>query len=144
MSNQYICASNYFNPTVETNAPINFVPNSSFVTNSNRKPSNDPSVWGPSAWKFFHIVAEHYPSVASPLVQERTKGFIRSLPFILPCADCSSHAFGYIQDAENRGLDRVVSGRDELAKFFIDFHNFVNKRHGKKIYNYDEARSMYI
>lgn len=150
MSNQYICASKYFNQkveTFETSGGINFNPISSVTTTTTtreKKPSSDPTVWGPSAWTFFHIVAENYPVVASPLCQEKTKGFIRSIPFILPCADCSSHAFGYIQDIENRGIDKVVSGRDELAKFFIDFHNFVNKRHGKKIYNYEEARKMYI
>lgn len=153
MSNQYICASKYFNQKVETfetsSDNINFNPLSSSNSNSSttsckKQPSSDPTVWGPSAWKFFHIVAENYPVVASPLCQEKTKGFIRSIPFILPCADCSSHAFGYIQDIEARGIDKVVSGRDELAKFFIDFHNFVNKRHGKKIYNYEEARKMYV
>lgn len=97
-------------------------------------PSKDPSVWGPHAWKFFHIMAENYPQKPCILVQKRAKQFITSLPFMLPCENCSVHAMAFIDEREGN-MDKIVSSRDDLALFFIDFHNYVNARYGKKVYS---------
>lgn len=108
--------------------------------------SKDPSVWGPHAWKFLHIMAENYPKNPCPLVRSKAKQFINALPFMLPCETCSVHAMAFI-DEHNAELDTIVSSRDTLANFFVKFHNYVNQRYGKKVYStpFDikQIRSLY-
>jgi len=96
--------------------------------------SKDPSVWGPHAWKFLHIMAENYPENPCTLVRSKAKQFINALPFMLPCETCSVHAMAFI-DEHSSDLDTIVSSRDTLANFFVKFHNYVNQRYGKKVYN---------
>lgn len=102
----------------------------------------DPQVWGPSFWFSLHNGALRYPTKASPLVIARMKGFILGLPYILPCENCSVHAAAYIENIKDK-LDHICSRRDSLFKFFVDFHNMVNKRYNKSIVSYDDAYKMY-
>jgi hypothetical protein len=101
--------------------------------------TTDPSVWGPLFWFTLHNGASTYPLIANKIYRERMKGFIKGIPVMLPCVKCSGHAFEYI----NKNLDDIVSGRIKLFKFFIDFHNMVNKRHNKKEMSYDDVFAMY-
>ena len=105
-------------------------------------PSKDPTVWGPHAWKLFHIMAENYPENPSPIYKIKATEFIRSIPFMIPCEKCSIHAMKFIDEREDKIIN-IVSSRSNLANFFVDFHNYVNARYGKKIYTYEEARNLY-
>lgn len=102
----------------------------------------DPNVWGPSFWFILHNGAYHYPKKASPIAKENTKGFIIGIPNMLPCKSCSIHARKFINERKNI-LDDIVSSRENLFKFYVDFHNAVNLRTGKKIYTLEEAYDMY-
>lgn len=104
--------------------------------------TSDPSVWGPSFWFTLHNGAAKYPINASKHRRERMKGFILGIPAILPCKGCIPHAIAYLEDSKPR-LDDIVSGRDKLFKFFVDFHNKVNKRHGKPEFSYEDAYKLY-
>lgn len=104
--------------------------------------TSDPSVWGPSFWFTLHNGAAHYPIDASNHRKKRMKDFILGIPVILPCKGCIPHAIAYIEEAKPR-LDDIVSGQDNLFKFFVDFHNNVNERYGKKQFTYDEAYKIY-
>ena len=103
---------------------------------------SDPEVWGPSFWFTLHNGASKYPISASPLVIERMKGYILGIPFMLPCIACKVHATNHIEK-HKKDLDRICSGRDNLFKFFVDFHNIVNKRYNKPIVSYEEAYKIY-
>jgi hypothetical protein len=70
------------------------------------------------------------------------KGFIRGIPYIIPCADCAEHAKSFIERHESK-LDSITSGRDNLFNFFVDFHNYVNERYGKATLSYSEASKLY-
>ena len=95
-------------------------------------------------WFTFHIGAINYPIKASAIVSEGMKGFLKGIPYMLPCEGCRKHAIEYIYcDKIQTCLDDIVSGRDELFKFFVTFHNEVNKRYGKKQISYDDAYKMY-
>ena len=102
----------------------------------------NPLVWGPSLWLFLHISSIHYDINPNKDKQNRCKQFIMSLPYLLPCIDCSEHAKFYINKIES-DLDRICSNRNSLFKFYVDFHNYVNNRHNKKEFSYKEAWNMY-
>lgn len=102
----------------------------------------DPNVWGAGMWKFLHLSALAYPEKASPICANNTINFILSLPMMLPCVICNAHAREYIE--RNSGnLRYIASGRDALFAFYVDFHNQVNKRNGKRLISVEEAMGIY-
>ena len=104
--------------------------------------SGNPEVWGPAFWFSLHNGALRYPINAAPLWRQRMKHFILGIPVMVPCEKCSDHATAYIEGNYNR-IDTVVSGREELFKFFWEFHNYVNKRLGKPLMTLRAAYTMY-
>lgn len=99
---------------------------------------------GSIQWFTFHRGASGYPENPSPYTQERMKNFILGIYLILRCEKCSEHAQQYVDEMESAGLlDIVVKSRDNLEVFFVDFHNYVNERQGKKIFKHEEAKSFY-
>jgi len=104
--------------------------------------TSDPKVWGPPKWFDLHVSAAHYPLEASPLVRERTKGRILAIPYEISCRECMTHASAFIESKKDK-LDEIVSGRHALGKFYVDFHNKVNERHGKPLWTYEQAYAKY-
>jgi hypothetical protein len=104
--------------------------------------TGDPNVWGPSFWFTLHNGASRYPKNASDMYKERAKGFILGIPVMIPCDECAVHATAYIESIRHN-LDVIVSCRKNLFNFFVDFHNYVNKRYGKPEMSYEDAEKMY-
>jgi hypothetical protein len=101
------------------------------------KNTRNPNVWGPGLWSFLHISSINY--IPDSIEKRKmTRDFIISLPFMLPCNDCSEHAKKYVADSTDK-LNEICSSRDNLFRFYVDFHNFVNFKHHKKMYSYQEA-----
>lgn len=105
-------------------------------------PLSDPSVFGPPLWFTLHNGTHKYPEQASKITAERMKGFILGIPYILPCENCMEHARAYITSKYNE-LDDICSGKQKLFRFFVDMHNYVNKRYNKPIIGYEEAERIY-
>lgn len=105
-------------------------------------PLGDPKVWGPAFWFTIHNGAAKYPINASPITQKRMKGFILGMEVMIPCEKCTDHATAHIEANWDR-MDEIVSGRDKLFEFFVSFHNYVNRRHGKPIMSVEEAYKLY-
>jgi hypothetical protein len=103
---------------------------------------NLPEVFGPKLWFCLHNSAHYYPENAAPTYAERMKNIIIGLPVLIPCLTCKEHATAYIEEKKHT-LMEVCKSRKTLVRFFIDFHNFVNQRLGKKIYSYEEAEALY-
>jgi hypothetical protein len=103
---------------------------------------SEPKIWGPSFWFTLHNGANNYPKEASKIVVDKMKGFILGIPYMVVCKDCSTHAQAYIESRMSE-LDNVCSGRTNLFNFFVDFHNYVNKRYNKPELSYDDARKLY-
>ena len=80
---------------------------------------------------------------ASPLVKQRILNRIQAIPYEVPCKTCQIHASAYIESLSDYDLDKIVSGRDNLFKFYVDFHNAVNTRLGKPIWTYQQALNYY-
>jgi hypothetical protein len=105
--------------------------------------SPNPLVWGPLFWYTLHNSAIHYPIEASPLVKQRIKNRILAIPYEISCKTCQPHASAYIESIPDSKLDSIVSGRDNLFKFYVDFHNSVNVRLGKPTWTYEQAYNQY-
>lgn len=104
--------------------------------------SGIPQVWGPAYWFTLHNGAARYPIKASPLCAERMKGFILGMQVMIPCEKCTDHATAHIEANWCR-IDEIVSGRQQLFNFFVDFHNRVNSRYGKPEMSYEDAYKLY-
>lgn len=128
------------NMVVDEKSPT--VSSSDTCTYQNIKGSNKPHVWGPPWWYTLHNGALHYPEHAGPLHIERMKNFIIGIPIMVPCLNCKEHATAFIEKHKSK-LDTICAGKDSLFKFFVDFHNQVNKRYNKPVLSYDEAYAVY-
>ena len=100
-----------------------------------------PDVWGPLFWFSLHNGALRYPKDPSNIWKERMKNYIFGIPVMVPCEKCSIHASAYIESQTD--IDTVVTSREKLFEFFWKFHNFVNKKLGKKEISLEEAYSIY-
>jgi hypothetical protein len=103
--------------------------------------TRNPHVWGPGLWLFLHVSSINY-NLSSKSQISRCETFIKNLPYMLPCHDCSQHAKKYIEDFGSK-LDEICKNKRKLFEFYVDFHNYVNMRQGKKIFSYKEAWDMY-
>ena len=110
--------------------------------NGKRMRLDNPEVWGSAFWFSLHNGANHYALNASPCVIERTKGFIRGLPLMIPCISCKAEASCYV-DSRDHELDEICRTRSNLFAFYVDFHNFVNQRYGKPEMSLEDAKKLY-
>lgn len=87
--------------------------------------------WGNATWLLFHTLSckmkdEHFDELKDDFLNICLK-----ICANLPCPECSEHAT-YIMRNLNRGN---IKTKKDLQMFFFDFHNSVNKRTKKLIYN---------
>jgi hypothetical protein len=95
--------------------------------------SGNPEHWGPALWGILHILANRCGrsgNASLDLDEARAFEFILgSLPLILPCEECSSHARIYIATNPLRCIDKKGA---ELAAcvqtWLLNFHNAVRLR----------------
>lgn len=104
--------------------------------------TKDPSVWGQACWFTLHNFAYNYPENPTPICQQRCFEFIRALPYMIPCDGCSVHAMQFIESKLNE-MKNICSTKNKLFEFFVEFHNHVNKRYGKKEMSVTEALAIY-
>lgn len=108
-----------------------------------KKSLADPTVFGPAVWFTLHNGAAHLPKVLKPQALARIKAFIDGIPdMLVVCAKCAEHARNYI-DTHRMAIDKFKGG-DDVFKFYVDFHNFVNERLNKPLMTYAAARRLYI
>jgi hypothetical protein len=95
-------------------------------------------IWGPSVWNLFHTLAEKLKPECESEIQPILFHF-KQVCFNLPCNDCSKHATETLQNAS---LDKVKT-RENLKRFFLEFHNLVNKKLNKPIFSQNECDKRY-
>ena len=100
----------------------------------------NPSIWGPSAWRFLHSVAFTYPPQPTRTDRQRYKQFFESLCYVLPCPTC---CFNFQKELTVFDLDSALESRESLSRWVFDLHSSVNERTGKKIMTYEEVERMY-
>lgn len=93
-----------------------------------------PEVWGPAVWTLFHTLVEHLNDNAYPhVVQSLYQMFVRICQ-VLPCPDCSRDASQFL--AKIRVSDYKT--KDEFKTMMYLFHNWVNAKKRKPLYNYSD------
>ncbi len=107
-----------------------------------KKNIKDPNVWGPIYWFNLHNSSNYYPINPSQKLKDITKNRILSIPYELPCHKCKIHSLEYINSRASE-LDTIVDSKDNLFKFYVDFHNKVNFSNGKRIISYEEAMNIW-
>jgi hypothetical protein len=106
------------------------------------KNTGAPEVFGPPMWFTLHNGAARYPDNPSPIIKERMKNFILGIPAMVPCKKCREDSTSYIE-RNKKDLDKIVSDKSHLFKFFVDFHNDVNKKLNKPIMSLKDAKKLY-
>jgi hypothetical protein len=95
-------------------------------------------IWGNACWYLFHTLAEKLKPECDEEVQTILFHF-KQVCYNLPCPSCSQHAMETLQSAH---LDRIKT-RENLKRFFLEFHNLVNKRLKKPIFTQEECDKLY-
>jgi hypothetical protein len=99
----------------------------------------DKSVWGNTTWYLFHTMAHNiketeYLSIKSDLIY-----VVKTISANLPCPECS-------QDATIQ-LDKVnfasINTKQEFKLLLFNFHNRVNTKLGKPVYDIAELDAKY-
>lgn len=102
--------------------------------------TNEPDIFGPPFWFVLHNGIHSYPRRPTPYVKEGMKQLLINLPLIVPCLNCKEHFYDFLRKSN---LDEAVSSRDALFTFFVNIHNYVNKRYGKREMSIQEAKRLY-
>jgi hypothetical protein len=91
-----------------------------------------PEIWGPSVWTLFHTLAEKLNPNAYNQVIPSLFSIIVQICKVLPCPDCSKDASNFL--AKIKLSDYKT--KDEFKNMLYLFHNYVNAKKRKHLYNY--------
>lgn len=91
-----------------------------------------PEVWGPAVWTLFHTLAEKLNNTAYNQVVPSMFGMIVQICKVLPCPECSRDASIFL--AKIKLSDYKT--KDEFKNMLYLFHNYVNAKKRKPLYNY--------
>lgn len=81
----------------------------------------DTRFWGPSGWRFLHLVTFAY----DPKQKKEMLTFLETLPFVLPCKFCRSSLSLYYEELPPK--DHLGS-KEELSKWMWKIHGKVNTK----------------
>ncbi len=90
-----------------------------------------PEVWGPPIWTLFHALSSQLnnPDLIKPLFT-----YIQRICRFLPCPECSEDATTFLRNVRLTDLKTV----EDLSKALYLFHNHVNRKKKKTLYNYSD------
>lgn len=92
-----------------------------------------PEIWGPPIWTLFHTLAEKINEPDYSKIGLELYGFIRQICNYLPCPECSQHATRFLANIKIEN----VKTKEGLRKILYIFHNAVNVRKKKPLYNFE-------
>ncbi len=97
------------------------------------------NIWGKPIWEFIHTFCFHIDAEYYTMNKQLICKVLEQICTTLPCEFCNTHARKYIVG----NLNHIkIDTKEKLKSFFIDFHNNVNKRLNKKVFN-DENKYLY-
>jgi hypothetical protein len=91
-----------------------------------------PEVWGPPIWTFFHKLAENVNESHFNKLKTQLFSFIKRICSFLPCPECSKDASLFLGKININKIDNKI----EFKKMIYIFHNYVNSKKRKPMYNY--------
>ena len=86
--------------------------------------------WSIPTWIFLHTLAERISDKFMKENNEEVLNIIKTICFILPCPTCREHATYFIKKIHHN----QVKTKEDLKSLLFFFHNKVNKRLGKRVY----------
>jgi len=64
-----------------------------------------------------------------------------SLKYLLPCGECCNH---YCSTFSSEDLGKALQSKNDFSRWLVDFHNSVNVRLNKPIFQYEAAASKFL
>jgi hypothetical protein len=102
----------------------------------------DPTLWGPSAWKFMHYITLSYPDKPTTTDMNSVRTFFTTVANLLPCEKCRAEYTSLLK--QNPLTQQVVSSRNNLSIWLLDIHNKVNVKLGKPEESYQQMTQNYM
>jgi hypothetical protein len=91
-----------------------------------------PEIWGPAIWTLFHTLAERVSDHAYPVIARQLFSQIVRICKVLPCPECSIDASIFLAKVNIMEL----KNKTEFKNLFYLFHNYVNAKKRKPLFNY--------
>ena len=97
------------------------------------------SIWGPPTWILFHTLIEKMTDDGFNKVGLQLFRYFKRICNNLPCPDCAQHATQFL----SRVNIANIKSKTDLKNMFYLFHNVVNKRKNKSMYNVNNLEQHY-
>jgi hypothetical protein len=107
------------------------------LEDTDRGDGASPFVFGRLLWAWTHLLADHYPDVASIDTQQAATMYFLALPALLPC---QSECAPALADALARSPPQVA-GRRQLRDWVWQLHNHVNRKTGAPEFSYAQMEA---
>lgn len=91
-----------------------------------------PEVWGPPIWTLFHVLAEKINERLYPFYAGQLLNVVKHICSALPCPECTNDATIFLSKIKLQDLKT----KDDFKKMIYIFHNYVNVKKRKPLYNY--------
>ena len=98
-----------------------------------------PTEWGPPVWILFHTLAEKINPDKFSVISQQLFFFIKRICASLPCPECSQHAVAFLGKVNFSN----IKTKTDLQNILYIFHNVVNKRKNKAVFNRDTVSAQY-
>ena len=93
-----------------------------------------PEVWGPPIWMFFHTITSKIKDGLDVNVYKGLFRIIKTICKNLPCPTCSTDATLFLSKIN----EDVINSKQKLINNIYIFHNYVNKKNNKTLFNYNK------
>lgn len=93
-----------------------------------------PEIWGPPIWLFIHSLVFKLKDEMYRHVGNQLFNMIKRITAYLPCPECSQHAVKFLSGINTD----TIKTKDELIRVLYLFHNSVNVRKNKPLYNFSD------
>lgn len=98
----------------------------------------DTSIWGPGLWTALHCMTFNYPETPNEHDKEDHEEYLKALSKTLPCMICRQHCKAYLLEHPP-----ALSSRAEFIRWMVDFHNAVNTRLDKPVWELEDVYKTY-
>jgi hypothetical protein len=96
-----------------------------------------PTIWGPPIWTLLHTMAEKIKEDEYNKLIPQLFGLIKRICAFLPCPECSQHATTFLAKIK----PQEISSKTDFKNMLYLFHNMVNFRKKKSLYNYSNINN---
>ena len=98
-----------------------------------------PDKWGPPIWTLFHTLIEKINEEDYKVIGMELFGHIKRICAYLPCPECSQHATKFLVNIKTE----IIQSKEGLKQMSYIFHNAVNVRKQKPLYNFAHITENY-